>query len=77
LHILAPDVWASVKTYLDREAFGYSRRIEGMKFLDTFVDADFGEKPQEGDFEVLTSRLGEFIRGNFTMEEIFEFSSGH
>jgi len=74
LHILAPDVYSSVTTYVGLERLGVPReaRSEGVKFLDKFV---WSGDPSEGDFQVVISRLGEFIRDNFTMEEIFEF--GH
>lgn len=73
LHILAPDVYASVMMYarseLESDESGGSGETASL-----FINFIWGEDAAEGDFEVVISRLGEFIRDNFTMEEIFEFT---
>ena len=75
LHILAPDVFENVAYYMDLESTAY-RRVDTSLGQLTHLGGYYYDDVHEGtDFTDILSGLSEFIRSNFTMEEIFEAST--
>lgn len=71
LHILAPEIFREVAYYAHVE----SQAAFGDSSLRYLMQIDYYNPPSDAEFNHILDRLGQFIRDNFSAEEIFQAST--